>query len=56
VGGEQSGPFAIEKLQQMISAGELAREATIWTEGMAEWQQAASVEAISGLFPPLPPA
>lgn len=49
--GEQSGPFSEAEISEKIAAGLLAREDSIWKEGMAAWALAG--EALASLFPPL---
>ena len=59
VNGQQSGPFDMSVLQQMVSAGQVTRESLVWKQGMAAWSAAGQVSEVSGLFaaapPPLPP-
>ncbi len=59
VNGQQSGPFDMSVLQQMVSAGQITRESLVWKQGMAAWSPAGQVSEVSGLFaaapPPLPP-
>jgi hypothetical protein len=50
-GGEQSGPYSGEQLQEYATGGNIARESLVWAEGMEEWLAA---EKIEGLFPSLP--
>ena len=56
VNGNATGPFDIEKLKNMISAGELLPSSLLWKKGMPEWIRADSVEDLKNLFmPPIPP-
>ena len=57
--GQQTGPFSIPQLQQMIAAGTLTKQTYVWKNGMANWEYAGSVVDLSSLFvtntPPPPP-
>jgi hypothetical protein len=57
--GQQTGPFSIPQLQQMIAAGTLTKQTYVWKNGMANWEYAGSVVELSSLFvtntPPPPP-
>ncbi|MCY2986900.1 MAG: GYF domain-containing protein [Planctomycetota bacterium] len=46
--GEEHGPLSFEELQQLASQGQLQFNDVVWTEGMATWIEAFSV---NGLFP-----
>jgi hypothetical protein len=37
IGGQKNGPVSLAALQAMVHAGQLGPQATVWTEGMAEW-------------------
>lgn len=60
VNGQQTGPFEMSALQAKVQSGELTKESMVWKNGMANWQQAGSVQELSSLFgavpPPIPPA
>jgi hypothetical protein len=47
-GGEQTGPYSGEQLQEYATGGNITRESMVWAEGMAEWLTA---DGIEGLFP-----
>ncbi|HKK52960.1 MAG TPA: SPFH domain-containing protein [Myxococcota bacterium] len=53
--GESVGPFSASQLAQAVAAGRVTRETLVWSAGMASWQAAGEVEALSGLFAPAPP-
>jgi membrane protease subunit (stomatin/prohibitin family) len=59
-GGQQSGPFGIPQLQQLVQSGQLTKDTHVWKQGMAEWALAGTIEELSALFaavpPPPPPA
>lgn len=46
---QQIGPVAQEQLQQLISAGTIAPNTTVWTEGMPQWTPA---DQVPGLLQP----
>jgi membrane protease subunit (stomatin/prohibitin family) len=58
-GGQQTGPFDMNRLQQQVQSGELNRNTLVWKAGMANWVKAGEVDELSSLFqnapPPLPP-
>ncbi|MEO9514511.1 MAG: DUF4339 domain-containing protein [Paracoccaceae bacterium] len=55
VNGQVFGPFNKEQLTAKISAGEINRQTLVWTEGMAEWQAAATVPTVAPLLTAVPP-
>jgi len=55
VNGQQSGPFPMPTLQQMVQQGSLTKETLVWTNGMANWMPAGQVQALAGIFPVTPP-
>lgn len=61
--GQQTGPFSMQQLQQMVQSNQLTPQTLVWKQGMPQWVQAGSVTELSGLFsapstsvapPPLP--
>ncbi len=60
VNGQQSGPFDMAVLQQMLQSGQFSRESLVWKQGMASWIAAGQVPELNALFaaapPPLPPS
>jgi len=50
-GGERHGPITEPQLHQLAASGQLQPTDLVWQDGMAQWQQAGSVQAI---FPPQP--
>ena len=61
VNGQQSGPYTIQQLQQLQQQGQFTVNTHVWKEGMANWELAANVAELSGVFvqstpPPMPPA
>ena len=57
INGQQSGPFDMNGLQQMVASGQINKETHVWKNGMANWMQAGQVAELIGLFntPPPPP-
>ena len=57
--GQQTGPFTIPQLQQMVAEGKLTKQTYVWKNGMANWAFAGTVEELGMLFitntPPPPP-
>jgi len=61
IGGQQTGPFAWEQLQQMVQSGQITKDTHVWKQGMTGWELAGDVQELSSLFgavppPPPPPA
>ena len=55
INGQQSGPFDMNALQQMVIQNQLTKETFVWREGMASWLAAGQVSEVSGLFGAVPP-
>lgn len=56
--GQSAGPFTVAQLQGYAQNGQLTGDTLVWTNGMANWQQASTVPPLQRLFaapPPLPP-
>ena len=57
--GQQTGPFTMPQLQQMVMQGKLTKQTYVWKNGMANWELAGSVAELGSLFanntPPPPP-
>jgi len=53
--GHQTGPFTKIELRDKIANGSVQRESLMWIPGMAEWQDAGTLEEIQGLFADQPP-
>ena len=52
VGGQQTGPFSMPQLSQLVQNGNLTPQTLVWRQGMAGWEAAASVPELSALFAP----
>ncbi len=55
VNGQQTGPFDISQLQQMITQGQFTRQSLVWAQGMAEWVAADAVTELTPIFGVVPP-
>jgi len=59
VNGQQSGPFDLNTLKQMINNNQLSSDSLVWKQGMTQWIAVSQVEELNALFgsvpPPLPP-
>ena len=55
VNGQQAGPYTLDQLRQMVSAGQLTRETYVWKTGMAAWDSAGNVQETAALFGAVPP-
>jgi hypothetical protein len=54
-GQQSSGPHTLAELQAMVQAGHLNAATLVWQAGMAQWQAAGTVAALSSLLPASPP-
>lgn len=58
LGGQQTGPFNLQTLTQMVSVGQLTPDTYVWKQGMPQWDFAKNTE-LKQLFmqtqPPTPP-
>ncbi len=60
INGQQSGPFTIPQLQQLLQQGQINAQTYVWKQGMAGWELASNVAELAPLFagpatPPPPP-
>lgn len=59
INGQQSGPYSLPQLQQLVQNGYLTPNTHVWREGMANWELAGNVPELIHLFgapvPPPPP-
>ncbi len=55
VNGQQTGPFNMNTLQQMVSQGSLTKETMVWKQGMQAWATAAQVAELTNIFGAVPP-
>lgn len=60
VNGQQSGPYSVPQLQQLVQQGQVNAQTYVWKEGMQNWALAGQVQELASLFaaatppPPLP--
>ncbi|WP_211364190.1 SPFH domain-containing protein [Propionivibrio limicola] len=62
INGQNTGPFNMGQLQQMVVGGQLQPASHVWKAGMANWELAGNVAELAPLFiqaapppPPMPP-
>lgn len=55
VNGQQQGPFTTAQLQSMAMHGTFNAATMVWTAGMASWQAASTVPALSAILGSVPP-
>jgi membrane protease subunit (stomatin/prohibitin family) len=55
VNGQQTGPFDLNTLKNMITSGSVTKESLVWKQGMAAWTAAGQVQELSQLFGAIPP-
>ena len=59
INGQQSGPYTMQQMQQLVQNGHLTQNTYVWRQGMANWELAGTVAELSQLFgapvPPPPP-
>jgi len=56
--GQQTGPFDMTTMRQMIMSNQITKQTYVWKEGMANWmfaEQVPEVLALFGAVPPPPP-
>ena len=58
--GQSAGPYDMATLKKMVEEGSLKEDSLVWTEGMSDWVEANTVNALAGLFitdnkPNIPP-
>lgn len=57
--GQATGPYDINTLAQMASAGQFNADSLVWRAGMPQWAKAGTVDELKNLFsimPPIPPS
>lgn len=55
VNGQQTGPFDMGNLQQMVMNKQLTKDTYVWKQGMANWAAAGQVPELASLFGAVPP-
>lgn len=55
VNGQSVGPLDMASIQMQIAQQAIAPNTLAWTEGMAQWQAAATIPELASMFAPTPP-
>jgi membrane protease subunit (stomatin/prohibitin family) len=55
INGQNSGPYNMQQMQQMVQNGQLTQNTHVWKQGMAAWELAGNVQELSSLFGSVPP-
>lgn len=55
VNGQQTGPFNLHQLQQLVGNGQLQRNTFVWKQGMQNWEEAGKLLDLQNLFGAVPP-
>lgn len=59
INGQQSGPYSVQQLQQLVQSGQMSASTHVWRQGMPNWEVAGNVGELSMIFgapvPPPPP-
>jgi membrane protease subunit (stomatin/prohibitin family) len=55
VNGQQTGPFDMQQLQQLVMNGQLQRNSFVWKQGMQNWEEAGKLLDLQNLFGAVPP-
>ncbi|MCF0186439.1 MAG: SPFH domain-containing protein [Bacteroidaceae bacterium] len=50
INGQQSGPYVMQQLQQLVAAGQLTQQTYVWRQGMANWDFAGNLPELAALF------
>lgn len=53
--GQNSGPFGLQQIQQMIQQGQISPDTQVWKVGMVNWASAAATPELASLFASAPP-
>jgi hypothetical protein len=53
--GQQSGPYSIDQLKQLIINGQFTKNHHVWKDGMSNWELANNISELVILFPVSPP-
>ena len=58
VNGQATGPYDLNMLRQMATAGQLNADSLVWKNGMSEWAKAGTIDELKSIFvvmTPIPP-
>lgn len=56
VNGQAAGPYDMNTLTQMASAGQFNADSLVWKTGMAEWVKAGTIDELKPIVANIPPA
>lgn len=59
INGQQSGPYNMQQMQQLVSQGQINQQTYVWRQGMPGWEFAGNIPELAQLFtmatpPPIP--
>ncbi len=54
--GQQSGPFDLRGVAELVQVGEVTARTYFWKKGMAEWKRGPDIPELAALFAPAAPA
>lgn len=55
IDGKQAGPYTVEQLTQLVSAGTINAQSQVWKKGMPGWAAANTVPELAAIFNNMPP-
>ena len=55
VNGQATGPYDLNMLRQMATAGQLNADSLVWKNGMSEWAKAGTIDELKSIFVVMPP-
>ena len=55
VNGQNSEPYTMQQLEQLVQNGQLTKNTYVWKQGMQNWELAVNVAELSSLFGAVPP-
>jgi len=55
INNQQSGPFSINQINDLIKNGQVNNASLVWKQGMPTWQSIDSINDLKGLFAQIPP-
>jgi hypothetical protein len=57
---QQSGPYNVQQITELVRTGQVNANTLVWTQGMPNWIEAANVQDLAKIFnnssmpPPIP--
>ena len=55
VNGKATGPYTVDKIEQMEKDGQITKDSLVWKSGMTEWIKAGMVDELKYIFEEMPP-